>query len=230
MFENCYALTAAPDLPATGLTDSCYMQMFNHCSGLVKAPETLPGTSLAPYCYKFMFRGANITKAPTIMAISYLNQTQAMNRMFYECSNLSSIEVKFTYWPAGDNSMINWVDGVAANGTFICPSALGTNATITRGVSNCPQNWNVVQDVQPEYDEMPLTFKSTKDNNTVKLSKNGNPYSNTFYYSKNGGEWTAYELGTNISFDTNETVAFSGTGDHFNKDSNNYYLFELAQT
>ena len=154
MFENCYALTAAPDLPATGLTDSCYLQMFNHCSGLVKAPETLPGISLAPYCYKFMFRGANITKAPTIMAISYLNQTQAMNRMFYECSNLSSIEVKFTYWPAGDNSMINWVDGVAANGEFICPSALGTNASITRGTSNCPTNWTVY-DVRPEPQPQP---------------------------------------------------------------------------
>ena len=38
----------------------------------------------------------------------------------------------------------NWVDGVASNGTFICPTALGTNETITRGVNNCPTGWNVI--------------------------------------------------------------------------------------
>ena len=43
--------------------------------------------------------------------------------------------------------MINtgyWVYGIASGGTFKCPTALGTNETITRDVSNCPAGWTVV--------------------------------------------------------------------------------------
>lgn len=63
--------------------------------------------------------------------------------MFRDCENLSSIEVMFTSWTdPTSNSM--WVQGVASNGTFTCPTALGTNETIARGIDNCPENWTVV--------------------------------------------------------------------------------------
>ena len=61
--------------------------------------------------------------------------------MFYGCSKLSSIEVEFSSWPGNTYS---WVQNVASNGTFTCPTALGTNETITRGINNCPANWTVV--------------------------------------------------------------------------------------
>ena len=34
MFWGCTGLTAAPDLPATSLVESCYSQMFESCSNL----------------------------------------------------------------------------------------------------------------------------------------------------------------------------------------------------
>lgn len=115
MFGNCTSLTAVPPvLPATGLVYECYASMFNGCSNITDAP-LLSGAVLANNSYHEMFKG---------------------------CSKLSSISVAISAWNGSYTS--NWVNGVASNGTFTCPTALGTNATITRGTSNCPSNWTVV--------------------------------------------------------------------------------------
>ena len=37
-----------------------------------------------------------------------------------------------------------WLSNVSASGTFYCPAELGTNETITRGTSNCPEGWTVI--------------------------------------------------------------------------------------
>ena len=34
MFDGCTSLTTAPELPATKLYDSCYENMFSHCTKL----------------------------------------------------------------------------------------------------------------------------------------------------------------------------------------------------
>lgn len=52
------------------------------------------------------------------------------------------MNVKFTAW-SPSSATDNWLSGVAATGTFKCPTELGTNETIERGVSRCPQNWGV---------------------------------------------------------------------------------------
>ena len=98
MFYNCTSLTAAPELPATTLTESCYFAMFNSCASLIAAPELL-ATTLAAECYKGMFQG---------------------------CLNLNSITVHFEAWTPAD-ATADWVDGVAASGTFTCPAGLIEN-------------------------------------------------------------------------------------------------------
>ena len=37
MFYNCTSLTTAPELPATTLAEYCYKYMFQNCSSLTKA-------------------------------------------------------------------------------------------------------------------------------------------------------------------------------------------------
>ena len=96
LFYQCTALTAAPELPATTLTNGCYGLMFSGCTALTAAPE-LPAEKLVYGCYY---------------------------RMFNECSKLSSIKVYFTDWNSEESSTDSWVWGVAASGTFTCPSAL----------------------------------------------------------------------------------------------------------
>lgn len=55
-------------LPATTLTESCYVGMFNGCTGLTEAPD-LPATELPDYCYYSMFNNCtSLTSAPIISA------------------------------------------------------------------------------------------------------------------------------------------------------------------
>ena len=58
------------------------------------------------------------------------------------CSSLSSVYTDITSFP--DSGWQDWMKGVAANGTFYCPAALGTDETIERGVNYCPNGWTVV--------------------------------------------------------------------------------------
>ena len=223
MFANCTALVTPPSiLPATTLDDWCYQGMFAGCTNLTGVPA-LPASVLADYCYYAMFYGCEKLKdSPTLNAQSL--EDWCYNSMFYKCKSLSSITCELTGFTP-ENATSSWVFGIAAEGQFI-----NSNTIEQYGTSKIPSGWTEIhpEPPTPPVSNDPLTFTSTTDNNTVKLSKNENPYSNTFYYSKNGGEWTAYELGTNISFDTNETVAFSGTSDHLNKSDFDLYYFKVG--
>ena len=115
IFYGCTSLTTAPALPATTLATYCYYSMFRGCTSLTTAPA-LPATTLRDYCYRSMFAS---------------------------CTSLSSVEVAFTAWNPS-NATTNWLFGVASNGKFICPAALGTYSTIARDVSNCPSGWTVI--------------------------------------------------------------------------------------
>ena len=137
MFNGCTSLTAAPPkLPATTMAYACYKGMFWNCTSLSTAPA-LPATGLASECYALMFEGCtNLRNAPTIYGTTLIDY--CCWRMFQNCTNLSSITVHFTGWV--NNTTINWVNGVASNGTFTCPQGL----TDTRGVNNIPTNWTKV--------------------------------------------------------------------------------------
>ena len=68
LFENCTALTTAPELPATKLTEHCYSFMFSDCSSLKITPE-LPAKTLADSCYTSMFYGcSSLTAKPELPA------------------------------------------------------------------------------------------------------------------------------------------------------------------
>lgn len=117
----------------------CFINLFNGCASLTSAPE-LPATTLVRYCYRTMFRDcASLTSAPALPATTLVDS--CYYGMFQDCASLSSINVNFSTF---SNATTNWVSNVAANGTFTCPTALGTNDTIARGANNCPNGWTVV--------------------------------------------------------------------------------------
>ena len=66
MFYGCTNMTTAPELPATTLAASCYRSMFNG-AGLTTAPK-LPATTMADYAYLSMFADCPITEAPALPA------------------------------------------------------------------------------------------------------------------------------------------------------------------
>lgn len=140
MFSGCSSLTAMPILPAITITGSCYREMFYNCTSLVDVCD-LPASKVISMSYQRMFSNCSaLTKAPKLMftAAAVIGAYD----MFSGCSVLSEIEVRMTSWSS--LAFQNWVKDVAATGTFKCPAALGTDETITRGVSNCPSGWTVV--------------------------------------------------------------------------------------
>jgi len=138
MFHNCTALETPPELPATSLARSCYQLMFQSCTSLTAAPE-LPATTLTDYCYSGMFNGCtSLTTAPELPATTLVNT--CYYQMFRGCTSLNYIKCLATDISA-TNCTSNWVDGVAATGTFEKdPSMTGW----TTGVNGIPSDWTVV--------------------------------------------------------------------------------------
>ena len=137
MFSGCTSMTTAPELPATTLSNSCYSIMFRGCTSLTTAPE-LPATTLLNGCYSAMFRDCtSLTAAPQLLATTLTNN--CYNNMFYGCSNLSTITCLATDISAS-LCTTNWVNGVAASGTFTKASSMNDWTT---GVEGIPSGWSV---------------------------------------------------------------------------------------
>lgn len=152
MFEGCSSLSSAPRLPATTLAEGCYSEMFRKCVSLTTAPE-LPATTLEESCYYCMFKYCtSLTTAPTLVATTMIPSRLEASilypggyyEMFYGCTLIN----KITTYQTSFDGCESWLDGVAVTGTFYCPAELGTNETITRGISNCPEGWTVIN-IQP---------------------------------------------------------------------------------
>ena len=164
LFENCYALTNTPVLPATTLSKNCYLQMFKN-TAITKAPK-LPATKLAPYCYKNLFENCysltsaselpattmvegcyqgmfnsctHLTTAPTLPAKKLAKYSYRY--MFSSCLKLNSVT---SY--ANDISATEcthwWLDSVASTGTL---HNLGTATYEKDSLDGIPVGWTEVK-------------------------------------------------------------------------------------
>ena len=137
MFNGCTSLTAAPELPATTLKNNCYRGMFEGCTSLTTAPA-LPATTVAQYCYCLMFEGCtSLTTAPELPATTLGDG--CYNAMFAGCTNLNYIKCLATNILTFDSTQ-NWVQNVAATGTFVKAASMNDWTT---GVSGIPSGWTV---------------------------------------------------------------------------------------
>ena len=136
MFYNCINLTTAPDLPATTLAKSCYIGMFAGCTSLTTAPE-LPAVTLEDYCYWAMFLGCSgLTTAPELPATKL--KMQCYQQVFENCTNINYIKMLAT--SIGLQSLLNWVNGVSATGTFV---KAASQTSLPTGASGIPDGWTV---------------------------------------------------------------------------------------
>ena len=88
MFKGCTSLTQAPELPAVEMTISCYADMFSGCTSLTTAPA-LPATTLADSCYSHMFEGCtSLAQAPVLPATTLANS--CYYGMFAGCTSLTT--------------------------------------------------------------------------------------------------------------------------------------------
>lgn len=119
-------------LPATTLATYCYNYMFYGCTSLLTTPD-LPATTLQQYCYQYMFRGcSSLTTAPTLPAITL--QRYCYQYMFQNCSKLNYIKAMFTTDPGSSNSSSN-----QARYTYNWVSGVASSGTF---VKNSSATWN----------------------------------------------------------------------------------------
>ena len=166
MFYGCTSLITAPTLPAERLENSCYKDMFYGCTSLANTPDmmatsmvgnyacagmfqnctnlvtafiTLPITSLKEGAYDGMFNGCtNLTNAPFLPANNI--PSNGYRNMFKNCSILNYIECLATSI-GDDNRTLNWVQGVAENGTFVKATTADWSGK-SEG-SGIPNGWTV---------------------------------------------------------------------------------------
>ena len=137
MFSNCTSLETAPALPATELANYCYQNMFQGCKSLTTAPA-LPATELADNCYPNMFAGCtSLETAPELPATTLTKY--CYSNMFQGCSNLNYIKMLATDISA-NGCLMDWVNGVASNGTFVKNTAM---TSLPSGISGIPEGWTV---------------------------------------------------------------------------------------
>jgi len=92
LFSKCSFLNVDENnkllLPATTLAPYCYQYMFSSCISLTAAPE-LPATTLASYCYQSMFNSCtSLTTAPELPATTLA--TYCYQYMFNGCTSLTT--------------------------------------------------------------------------------------------------------------------------------------------
>ena len=186
LFSGCTGLTEAPKLPATTLAEGCYQSMFSGCTRLTEAPK-LPATTLAEGCYQSMFSGCTgLTEAPLLPATKLA--ANCYQSMFSGCEKLSYIFVQFTDWNTSNNSTTDWVNGVAATGSFTCNSALDQSL---EGSNYIPNGWTVHK--TPEY----LCLQSTSSAPATVELKKIKPHVTPVileYSTDEGNSWTTVDF------------------------------------
>ena len=122
--------------------------MYAGCTALEEAPTSIDISGSSRDALKGVYSQCTaLRRAPILLAQSFVRG--AYDNMFYGCTNLQFVETHQTAWTgvvSGYQREMNdsWLYGVAATGVFRCPRALGTDATIERGPSRCPEGWTVV--------------------------------------------------------------------------------------
>lgn len=153
MFNGCISLENAPDLPSTSLATWCYGDMFKNTA--IKVAPALPATEMEISCYQSMFEGCtNLEEAPVLPAL--VLEDGCYEAMFKGCSNLKKIKMLATKciiggWGGSKVGNItpgeityyikDWVNGVAANGTFVMNADATWNIV---GVNGIPEGWTVI--------------------------------------------------------------------------------------
>ena len=200
MFNGCTSLTAAPSLPATTLATNCYQYMFYGCISLTNAP-VLPATTLADYCYQYMFYGCTSLTTASLPATTLA--TGCYTYMFYGCTNLNSITCLATNISASVCTS-NWVNGVAASGTFIKDPSM---TSWTTGINGIPTGWVVRDYVAP-----PTLVDLGLPSGTKWADRNigaGAPEGNGLYFS--WGNVEGHEKGSGYDFGTSNDGPYAST-------------------
>lgn len=181
LFSGCSALTKAPELPETTMDEACYAYMFQGTS--IEDMPKMPVATLDVDCYKGMFQDNTALTTATLEDSTLANG--CYDAMFKGCSSLA--EITTAYLGNFSTTYFNdWVDGVAASGTFYY-----NGSDTTQGASAIPTGWTLLPIPRPE-----LCFTAREANSTVSMAKSSSAPTVSLEYSTDGVTWSPFVVGT----------------------------------
>lgn len=168
IFQSCN-ITTIPTIPDIRLYQRTLTYAF---SGTNIREVTLDMKNLASNALGGLFNQCkSLTKAQVFIRKKNLT-AQRLYGLFRHCSQLSRIEVYFDSWSSDDSlyiddapklyTYLNWVEGVAASGVFVCPKGL----TEKHDVSHIPVGWTVkrwYQEMGEQYPSVALLMQQYTD-------------------------------------------------------------------
>ena len=173
MFASCESLKYVPDLHIMFCGESTCEQMFVNCTSLERAPK-IPILTLTSYCCDGMFSG---------------------------CENLKYIDAAFMDAPSSSTNS-NWVEEVAATGTFVKNVNADWNEASVRGDNGVPQGWTVITAKPDREFEYMVEYIATDGNAYIDTGVIQYAHENEFIMST--------PTVTNINFFGSQTSSSSG--------------------
>lgn len=193
----------------TTLPDYAFVNTFSNNTHLADVSGlTIPATTVGKSSLAGLFYGcSNITTSPTLQATTL--GEGCYEEMFYGCSNLNYIKVGATTWNTSWAN--NWVNSVAATGTFVKPVDLtigtGTGEIPSDSVNGIPIGWTVQN--TNDY----LCFTAEEANATIGMEHFNTNQTTTqpvLYYSTDKTNWTLWDFSTITLQNVGDKVYFYG--------------------
>lgn len=176
-------------LPALTLKTACYRALFSYATHLTEAPK-LPATTLAQYCYWYMFQGTAISESPELNAQTLV--TQCYGGMFSACGSIHKITCMAVNGFNANQALYGWVSNVPSTGQFIKSSSATSWTTGNHGI---PTGWTVYNDMLLDPPEVFC------DGETIELIC-ATSDADIYYRLNQTGEFQLYTLPISIEEDT----------------------------
>lgn len=135
LFQDTKVVDASKLVLPSNVVSGCYESMFMSTVYLTAAPATLPATTLAQECYRFMFYYCpNLMITPIIQATTLAESS--CSQMFYDSNKVNYI-ITYAQDISASNCLDIWLQYVSGDGNFY---NLG-GATYQSGDSGIPGGW-----------------------------------------------------------------------------------------
>ena len=224
-FHGCSKLVNAPALPATEMKPYCYRALFARCTSLVNAPD-LPATTLADGCYRELFFGCTSLVNPPDLPATTLT-TNCYQQLFYGCSKLNNITV-YARDISATNCISDWLSGVASEGTF---NNYGSATYTVDSPSGIPTGWSENKNeyfyIENKYNGTNKIYLKTQ---TSYSKPDTGEFAKTIQYSKDKKTWTTINLnyeytvgGLQLTTVTNLTLSLNKGEKVYFRNDNGYF-------
>ena len=224
-FHGCSKLVNAPALPATEMKPNCYRALFARCTSLVNAPD-LPATTLADGCYRELFFGCTSLVNPPKLPAGIL-KNNCYQQLFYGCSKLNSITV-YARDISATNCISDWLSGVASEGIF---NNYGSATYTVDSPSGIPTGWSENKNeyfyIENKYNGTNKIYLKTQ---TSYSKPDTGEFAKTIQYSKDKKTWTTINLnyeytvgGLQLTTVTNLTLSLNKGEKVYFRNDNGYF-------